>query len=249
VTRNELLGLSGLSAKRLDKVLETLRNNHTVIRFDPSEHRMIHGDFFSMVKERMLHRLSSFHLEQPLKEGMSKQELRSIVPGGDKLFRAAMEALMAKTEVVAQGDSVRLPTHAVRLKDDEKDVKDKILRMIVSGGNQPPVLKELIAAAEMDPKQVRSLLGVLEKEGKIVRVKEDIYFSAGFINQVKSNIAEFITREGSLTPSQFHEITKSSRKYNIPLLEYFDRERFTLRVGDQRVLRGSGTSGDGGKVE
>lgn len=249
VTRNELLGLSGLSAKRLDKVLDTLRNSHTVIRFDPTEHRMIHGDFFSMVKERMLHRLSSFHSEQPLKEGMSKQELRSTVPGGDKLFKAAMEALAAKTELVLQGDTVRLPTHAVRLKDEEKDIKDKILAMIVSGDNQPPMVKEIVAGTQADPKQVRSLLSVLEKEGKIVRVKEDIYFSAGFVQRVKSNVAAFINREGSLTPSQFHEITGSSRKYNIPLLEYFDRERFTLRVGDQRVLRGSGTSGDGGKLE
>jgi selenocysteine-specific elongation factor len=248
VTRNELLGLSGLSAKRLDKVLDTLRNSHTVVRFDPTDNRMTHGDFFGMVRERMLKRLSSFHAAQPLKEGMSKQELRSTVPGGDKLFKAAMEALMGKGEIVAQGDSVRLPTHTVQLKAEEKDVKDKILHMIVSGGNQPPVLKEIIAATGPDPKQVRSLLGVLEKEGKIVRVKEDIYFSTGFINKVKSDVVEFIQREGGLTPSQFHEITGSSRKYNIPLLEYLDRERFTLRVGDQRVLRGSGTSGDGGKL-
>lgn len=249
VTRNELLGLAGLSSKRLDKVLETLRNNHVVIRFDPGDNRMIHGDFFAMVKRRILDRLSAFHTGQPLKEGMSKQELRSIAPGGDKLFRAAMEALISKAEVVDQGDTVRLPTHTVQLKDEEKGIKDKILRMIVGGGNQPPVLKEIVEATAADPKQIRNLLGILEKEGKILRVKEDIYFSTGFVNEVKAKVAEFISREGGLTPSQFHDITGSSRKYNIPLLEYFDRARFTMRVGDQRVLRGSGTSGDRGKVE
>jgi selenocysteine-specific elongation factor len=137
----------------------------------------------------------------------------------------------------------------VQLKDEEKGVKDRILRLIVEGGNQPPGVKEMIAAMGADPKQVHNLLSILEKEGKVVRVKEDIYFSAGFVNQVKGKVAEFIQREGGLTPSQFHDITGSSRKYNIPLLEYFDRQRFTLRVGDQRVLRGSGTSGDGGKLE
>jgi selenocysteine-specific elongation factor len=249
VTRNELLGLSGLSSKRLDKVLDTLRNSHTLIRFDPGDNRMIHADFFTMVKRRILDRLSAFHVEQPLKQGMSKQELRSIVPGSDKLFRAAMEALIGKDEVADQGDTVRLPSHKVQLKDEEKGVKDRILRLIVEGGNQPPGVKEMIAAMGADPKQVHNLLSILEKEGKVVRVKEDIYFSAGFVNQVKGKVAEFIQREGGLTPSQFHDITGSSRKYNIPLLEYFDRQRFTLRVGDQRVLRGSGTSGDGGKLE
>lgn len=249
VAKSELLGLSGLSAKRLDKVLDTLRNSHTVIRFDASENRMVHGDFFDMVKRRIVERLAAFHQEQPLKEGISKQELRSIVPGGDKLFRAAMESLVGKNEVVDQGDTVRASTHKVQLKDEEKGLKDRILKIIVDGRNQPPVLKEILGATGSDTKQVRSLLNILEKEGKVVRVKEDIYFSAGFINQTKAKMEEFIRSEGGLTPSQFHEITGSSRKYNIPLLEYFDRQRFTMRIGDQRVLRGSGTSGEGGKVE
>ncbi|MBI4963346.1 MAG: selenocysteine-specific translation elongation factor [Desulfomonile tiedjei] len=249
VARGELLGLSGLSAKRLDKVLETLRNSHTVIRFDAADNRMVHADFFEMVKHKIVERLSSFHQEQPLRDGISKQELRSSVPGGDKLFKAAMESLVGKQNVVDQGDTVRAASHKVRLKDEEKGLKDRILKIIVDGKNQPPVLKEILADTGSDNKQVRSLLNILEKEGKVVRIKEDIYFSAGFINQTKASMEEFIKREGGLTPSQFHEITGSSRKYNIPLLEYFDRQRFTMRIGDQRVLRGSGTSGEGGKAE
>ncbi len=249
VARSELLGLSGLSAKRLDKVLEVLRNAHTVVRFDLTENRMVHADFAEMVKRKIIERLAVFHREQPLRDGMSKQELRSSVPGGDKLFKAAMESLVAKGEVVDQGDTVRASSHKVHLKDEQKGIKDRILKMILEGKNQPPVLKEILALTGSDNKQIRSLLNILEKEGKVVRVKEDIYFSAGFINQTKARMEEFIKREGGLTPSQFHEITGSSRKYNIPLLEYFDRQRFTMRVGDQRVLRGSATSGEGGKVE
>lgn len=249
VSRSELLGLSGLSAKRLDKVLETLRNAHTIVRFDPSENRMAHADFFDMVKRKVVERLAAFHREQPLREGISKQELRSSVPGGDKLFKAAMEGLVGKGNVVDQGDTVRESSHRVQLKDEEKGLKDRILKIIVDGKNQPPVLKEILSETASENKQVRSLLNILEKEGKVIRVKEDIYFSAGFINQTKDKMEEFIKREGGLTPSQFHEITGSSRKYNIPLLEYFDRQRFTMRIGDQRVLRGSGTSGEGGKVE
>jgi len=249
VARSELLGLSGRSAKRRDKVLESLRNSHTVIRFDPSENRMVHEDFFDMVNRKIVERLAAFHVEQPLREGMSKQELRSSVPGGDKLFKAVMESLVGKGTLVDQGDTVRESSHKVRLKDEEKGAKDRILKIIVDGKNQPPVLKEILAEIGSDNKQVRNLLNILEKEGKVIRVKEDIYFSAGFINQTKAKMEEFIKREGGLTPSQFHEITGSSRKYNIPLLEYFDRQRFTMRIGDQRVLRGSGTSGEGGKVE
>ena len=148
-----------------------------------------------------------------------------------------------------KGTRSATPTHEIRLKDDEKGLKERLMKLIVGGGNSPPVLKEILQATATDVKQVRNLLNLLEKEGQVVRVKEDLYFSGTFVNEVKRKVVEFIQREGGLTPSQFHEITGSSRKYNIPLLEYLDRERFTMRVGDQRVLRGSGTSGDGGKVE
>ncbi len=239
--QTELLGLSGLPAKRLDKVLEKLKNSRTLIRFDPAENRLIHEDFVSIVRQKMLDRVKAFHQAQPLKEGIPKQELRSTLPGGEKLFRKIMQMLTDSGDLIDQGDLVRAASYKVQLKDDEKGIKDDLLNMIVGGGNAPPVVKDMTSRTGVDARRLRSLLGILEKEKKIVKVKEDIYFSMEFVEETKRKLAEFIKREGGITPSQFHEVTGSSRKYNIPLLEYFDRERFTIRVGDQRVLRGSDT--------
>jgi selenocysteine-specific elongation factor len=202
-----------------------------------------------LVKKKTLDRLDAFHSDNPLKEGIPKQELRSAVPGGDKLFKTVLEALVAAGQAVDQADTVRAASHQVVLKDAEKGLKDRLFKMIADGRQAPPVLKEIIEASGSDPKHVRNLLGLLEKEGKIVRIKEDLYFSTEFLAEVKRKLSEFITRQGGITPSRFSEITGSSRKYNIPLLEYLDRERFTIRVGDQRVLRGSGSSGEAGKPE
>ncbi|HTY23885.1 MAG TPA: selenocysteine-specific translation elongation factor [Desulfomonilaceae bacterium] len=249
VARNELVGLSGFSVKRLDKALTGLLNSHTVIKFDPSENRLIHSEFIELVKKKILDRLNTFHTDQPLREGISKQELRSAVPGGDKLFKTVLEALVSQTQVVDQGDTVRSASHSVKLKDEEKGLKDRLLKIISEGQQSPPLLKEIVENTHGDPKQIRTFLGMLEKEGKVIRVKEDLYFSYEFIKDVKRKLTEFISQEGGITPSRFSEITGSSRKYNIPLLEYLDRERFTIRVGDQRVLRGSGSSGAGGKAE
>jgi len=249
VAKNELIGLSGFTAKRLDKALISLLNSHTVIRFDPSEHRLIHHDFVELVQKKITNHLNAFHADQPLKQGISKQELRSAVPGGDKLFKIVLDALVSNNQAVDQGDTVRLASHKVKLKDEEKDLKDRLLKIISQGRHSPPLLKEIVESIKGDPKQIRTFLGILEKEGKLIRVKEDLYFSEAFVSDVKRKLAEFIAREGGITPSRFNEITGSSRKYNIPLLEYFDRERFTIRVGDQRVLRGSGNSRAGGKAE
>ncbi len=241
ITKRELLGLSALPAKRLDKVIEKLRNERTVVVFDPAEERMIHGDFVQLLKDRALRKMSAFHKAQPLKQGMPRQELRSSIPGGDKLFRKVMEILARSGDIMDEGESVRSAAHTVTLKEDEQGFKDEILRLILDGRQGPPLVKEMAARVGSDEKQLRSLLKLLEQEGKVVRVRDDLYFSSDFVKETKRKLAEFIEREGGVTPSQFAEITGSSRKYNIPLLEYFDRERFTMRVGDQRVLRGSGS--------
>jgi len=246
--RKELLGLSGMAATRLDKVLHQLQSTRTLVCFDPAEDRLIHGDFVQMLKKRMLARLAAFHADHPLREGMPKQELRSNVPGNDKLFRKVLEILVSEGAAVDQGETVRSSSHQVRLKEEEKGLKELLANLIIQGGCAPPTLKDIIKETGKDQKESKNLLGILEKEKQVARVKEDLYFSTAFIVETKRKLAEFIKREGAVTPSQFSEITGSSRKYNIPLLEYFDQERFTIRVGDQRVLRGSGTSGDGGSV-
>jgi selenocysteine-specific elongation factor len=237
-----------LQSKRLDKILEHLKSNRRIIRYDAAENKLVHGDFFELIRKRILERLAAFHNDQPLREGISKQELRSTIPGSDKLFRSVLEHLVSKLEVEDLGDLIRLAGHQVKLKEDEKGLQDKIFSLIQKGKNQPPLLKEIIVAVGSDQKRIRSLLGILEKEGKIVRVKDEIYFSSEYVSEVKAKLIDYIKKHGGVTPSQFNEITASSRKYNIPLLEYFDREKFTLRVGDQRVLRGSAASGDGGKA-
>jgi selenocysteine-specific elongation factor len=249
ISKKELVGLSGLSNNKLDKVLEKLRNGKIIIRFDAVENRMIHKDFYAVVRKKLLDKLQAFHAANPTKDGMSKQELRSTLPGDDKLYRHILDELMSLNQVIVKGDTARASSHEVHLKSDEEDVKQRLLRMISEGRNAPPILKELITASNADVKTVRNLLNLLEREGKIRKVKEDIYFSIETINDIKQKLYEFLQGEGTVSPSKFGELTGSSRKYNIPLLEYFDRERFTIRVGDQRVLRGSANSGARGKVD
>ena len=75
------------------------------------------------------------------------------------------------------------------------------------------------------------------KEGGILKVKEDLYFHRKAIDELKSELIAFLKNNGEITTPQFKEMTGASRKYTIPLIEYFDRTQVTVRVGDTRVLR------------
>jgi selenocysteine-specific elongation factor len=75
------------------------------------------------------------------------------------------------------------------------------------------------------------------KEGGILKVKEDLYFHLEAVDGLKSELIAFLKNNGEITTPQFKEMTGTSRKYTIPLIEYFDRTQITVRVGDTRVLR------------
>lgn len=249
VTRSELLGMSGLSASRLDKILDSVRNQRSAIQFDQAEKRLIHKDYFDIVRKKILNKVESFHQEQPLKDGISKQELRSTTPGGDKLFKSALDNLCSQKELIDQGDTVSLTGHEVKLHVNEEELIDHFYRLIRDGGVMPPVVKEMLEVTGCELKQARNLLALLEKNKKIAKINQDMYFETNLLNEIKGKLIERLRATGGITPSKFQELTGSSRKYNIPLLEYFDKERVTLRVGDQRVLRGAGSSAGAGNSE
>jgi selenocysteine-specific elongation factor len=57
------------------------------------------------------------------------------------------------------------------------------------------------------------------------------------LSGLQEKLVAYLQETGEITPPQFRELTGLSRKYMIPLLEYFDQEKLTIRVGDKRVLR------------
>jgi selenocysteine-specific elongation factor len=75
------------------------------------------------------------------------------------------------------------------------------------------------------------------EQGLLVKVKEDMYFHRGVLEELRQRLLDFFGEQEEITTSQFKELTQTSRKYTIPLLEFLDTTRFTIRVGDVRRLR------------
>jgi selenocysteine-specific elongation factor len=76
-------------------------------------------------------------------------------------------------------------------------------------------------------------------KGILVKTKEEIYFHAAAMAELQGRLIAWLKEHGEITTSQFKEMTGVSRKYTIPLLEYFDGQKVTIRVGEVRKLRGA----------
>jgi selenocysteine-specific elongation factor len=124
------------------------------------------------------------------------------------------------------------------LRDDQKRLKNEMEGLFARGGLQSPSLKELASKLSSDESEVRSVVQLLIEEGTIIKTKEDIYFHRDAVGKLKEELIRFLREHHEITTSQFKELTGVSRKYAIPLMEYFDNSKITIRVGEKRLLRG-----------
>ena len=132
---------------------------------------------------------------------------------------------------------MRLSDHEVSLGEDQADIRKKILDIYQNGGLQPPYFREVPKMLDVNPNRTKDVLMLIVDEGQIVKTKDDLYFHADAVDDLKNRLVDFLKSNGEITTPQFKEMTGASRKYVIPLIEYFDAGKVTLRVGDSRKLR------------
>ena len=155
-----------------------------------------------------------------------------------KLMARLLSDLTEKRRITLSGDIVALAGHKVSMKDDETHIASRAVELIRAGGLSPPSTQELAGALGSPEQDIKKLLAAVSHDGSIVRVKDTLYFDVDRMDDLKDRLVAFLKEKGDLTTQEFKEMTGSTRKYTIPLLEYFDSQKVTMRVGDVRKLRG-----------
>ena len=229
--------LANTSKKKLEGILNTLMAQKKIIQYDKEGRTLIHSDFYNDAKNRIVETIAKYHEDYPLKAGLSKEELRSkaVETANIKLFNHLMGRLAAEGAVVQEKESVRLTTHRVTLAEDQEKTKKELEGIYRRGWLQPPYFKEI--EDKFPEKTGADVLEVMVKEGNLIKIKEGLFFHKEAIEDLKAKLIDFLQKNGEITTPIFKEMTGASRKYTIPLIEYFDGTQVTVRVGDTRVLR------------
>jgi selenocysteine-specific elongation factor len=194
---------------------------------------------WNRLKERLLKTLNEFHAGHPLIPGMDMEELRGklgfeLAP---KTFRVVVEQIVNEKLISKEESLLRLASHKVQVGGQEKTLMDKIKKLLGEQPLAPPDLKEIEKLAGVPRQRLNEVIRLLEREGSIVRVTTEMYFLASSIEQLRATLLTFLTEKGEMTAASFRDLIGSSRKYTIPLLEFFDRDGLTIRIGDVRRLK------------
>jgi selenocysteine-specific elongation factor len=239
VTFNELLTMTNLESKALDKTLGVLGGQQKAILFDKESRRYAGGQVVQGLADGLLAWLVAFHKKDSMKPGVQRGELASswgkALP--PRLFHFIVERLLKKGDVVAEQEILRLKDHSVSLASDQEAVRAALTTAYEQGGATPPNLKDVLEPLGLDFKQAAPVLKLLQDQGVLVRVKDDMYYHGPALTAISGAIVGFFDSHQEMSAPDFKDLTGLSRKYLIPVLEYFDREKLTVRVGDVRHLR------------
>jgi selenocysteine-specific elongation factor len=202
---------------------------------------LVAGGELLAVGEHYLHAQAVAELEKKIGglvsgDGVSREELRTQLPAAlpPKAYDAILAGLERRNVVASEGDRVRKPApRAAALTSAETAV----LAKLEATGVEPPRPKELPAAVGMAEAQVKVALDKLVAQKLAIKVKPDLVMHAKVVDAIRDKLVAFLGQHGTIDAQQWKDLTGASRKFTIPLAEYFDGEKLTLRVGDVRRLR------------
>ncbi|MCX5806168.1 MAG: selenocysteine-specific translation elongation factor [Proteobacteria bacterium] len=199
---------------------------------------IVHMDYFTVYKKTLKQLLADFHEKNPLKIGISKEELRMRLPAVEPLiFQTALDECINEGAVETEKDKVRAKSAEKSIDKDIELLENNILNTLFSAGATPPTLKELSLEFKKSENQIKDIIEKLIYKGKVIKLKGDICFHHDIMDSIKEKVVMHLKEKKEMTPIDFRSFFDISRKYMIPILEYLDEIKLTIRVGDKRVLR------------
>lgn len=174
--------------------------------------------------------LESWHIKNPLQLGIRAQELEHIhsVPLPSKSHQQLLKLALNEKRIIQHKKGLfALPNFEIVLEPKQEEECKRIISMIQAKAFEGMSLADL---------RDNPLVPFLIEEEKLFLIQTQI-ICATQINIIVEKLKGFFAKNEMLEPNDFKELTGLSRKYAIPMLEWFDFRGFTIRQGNKRKRR------------
>ena len=187
--------------------------------------------------------IHDFLKEHPALGGIERPELKARikVKAGAEFephLDALLELLHQQQTIKAESNLIALPGRERKLEGALAATAQKLELALKNGGLAPPTIPELQAQLNVPPKTLKEILRFLIDTHALAEATNEIYFHRESIEKAKSELTALFAEKNERTTSEIRQRLGMNRKFVIPLVELFDRIKFTQRVGDLRKLAG-----------
>lgn len=204
------------------------------VAFRVSDNVVIHTDYLNRLKDNAVKLLESYHKENPLREGMKKDEFRNkLIKYEDiSVVDKITDSLVNRKVLKYVNNCVALADFEVQQDNNQQEIENAFLQ-----GGFSPESPDQIAARFPKVKNFKQVLESLVNTGKLVRVEEKILLHADYYNKALTLAKEHVDQNGQITLAEMRDLMGASRKFAVAVLEYWDKRGITKKVGDARTFK------------
>jgi len=219
----------------LKRILTCLKEENKIIELGEDE--FISTDSYHKAKDKIVGVIKDFHSGNPYRAGIKGAELKSKLEKemAKKLIESLLNKLTAKKDIILDKEIYKLPGFTILVSEAEKHLLVKITETIKEKGFLPPDLADLNKIFPKE-KRIPELVGVLKERGEVIEIG-GFFFHKEILAKAKEKLLSLFQKKPEITASEFRQVLNTTRRYVIPLLNYFDSQGVTERRGDFRVLR------------
>lgn len=225
--------------KEIKENIKKLIKEEKIIEFKLSDSEyFIHIDYFNIIKNDIISFLESYHEKNSLKIGILKEELRSkylsnIKPKLGELF---IDKLICDDILKQNHLYISLKDFEIKFSKIEKDINENINKLMLKDKYNPPKISELIKVLDYKEEEISKIIDTMIQNNELILLNEDLIISKDGYQDALKTIKKYLSKNESISLGEFRDILNTSRKFAIVLLEDFDRNKFTKRIEDKRIM-------------
>jgi len=196
----------------------------------------VHADTAERLQQQLLTAVADFHHRQPESPGIRREVLFTESGMRKELFHGLIERMLSAGSLVERKGLLALPGHQEQFNEAERDLLARIESLYRMRPFNPPDPKEVAGGTGAAAPEVTRAMRILVEQQRLVRIDQDLLFHSEAVAQARDRLIAYILQNGPLESVKFKYLLDTTRKYAIPMLDYFDKIGVTRRVGYTRYL-------------
>jgi len=180
--------------------------------------------------------LKKYHAKNPLNAGAQKEEIRQHLSCENSILEALLQSMLDDKSISQKGELFLNPNFSITLNSEDDSLQNSILNQLDQEGFTSSTLAQLSLKTGNSKEKLMQVLNVAEQQGKLLRIDGKLMFTQKNFIILREKVNQFFSNHLEMSVSEFKELAHTSRKYAVPLLEYFDKKKITYREGNIRKL-------------
>lgn len=231
----------GAGEDRVQEELEALVKERVLERLEVEGRQyFMSGQGLRSFETGLRELLEDYHRRFPLRRGYPREELRSkhLKKYPPKVAGGLLQLLETRGSISIGKNHVAIPGFRPGLNSRQQQSVEFLIAEFTRQPFTPPDLKEICERIGMEADEFNEVVNYLLESGALVKAADNAYFSSTAVEEGKKLLEAYFAEHREITLAAARDLFASSRKHTLPLMEYYDRIRFTKRVGDIRVKFG-----------